>query len=149
MKEKILRFANLAWTAAKNPVGSAIIGGVSGSTATHVFNKSKQIQDLEEAQSDCKNLEEQIKKMEIINIESESFNRSLTQRNDLLRDEIRQVDRHVGKLETNFNNCRYSLATMMTVHKNSWCFWKYSSDKQINNQELEISSNNDSVNIKK
>ena len=128
MRDRVFKFANKAWEATEGRVGTAVIGAATGSVVTaglsYLLNKSKRVQDLEQAQVDCKKFEEQVKKLEIINIESESFNRSLSQRNDLLRDELRQVDRHVGRLTSDFDGCRYSLAATQTAYRNSFCFWK-------------------------
>ena len=60
MRERLFNSAKTAWSVAKNPVGSAVIGGVSGSIATHLLSKSKRVQELEKAQSDCIKLEDGI-----------------------------------------------------------------------------------------
>lgn len=106
MREKIFKFANQAWTAAKSPVGLTIVGGISGSAATDIFNKSKHVQALDQAQLDCNQLEKRAAKFEDLNVD-------LSIRNDRLIDELRQVDRNTNVIRT-----------QLAEYRNAWCFWK-------------------------
>ncbi|MGE3919338.1 MAG: hypothetical protein AB7F64_00085 [Gammaproteobacteria bacterium] len=118
MKEKMGGFAKTVlstiWSGTKSPLGLTIIGGLSGATATHLFTKSKNVRDLEQAQSDCNKLQDEILKLQ-------ELNTRLSNRNDELRDELRKIDR-------GFSDCKYLVHATTSAYRNSWCFWRVQVD---------------------
>ena len=121
MRKKLLELAGTIWTAAKNPVGTAVVGGISGAYANHLLNKSKRAQDLEQAQSDCNALEKRVLKLE-------DSNSTLLTRNDKLRDELRQTDRDDSLIRNELSDYKHRTNTITAAYKNSWCFWRYHID---------------------
>ncbi len=119
MKKQLFDFANALWGIAKNPVGSAVIGGLSAATATHLFNQSKQAQVLELAQSDCAKLKKRVSKVE-------GWNDELLIRNEKLRDELRQADKETDLIKNQLNDYKHLVNMNRINYNSSWCFWRYS-----------------------
>ncbi len=124
MKEKLLRLGKSILGSIKSPVGLTIVGGFAGSAATYFFSRTKIAQDLEQAQIDKKRLEERVSKLEIEKSDISSLNARIVNRNDELRDELRQIGREFILTKNRLSDCEHDTSAIMASYANSWCFWK-------------------------